>query len=387
MDDRVIQFRVGVLVVASAIITAILAMLFFREAVFLGPRRRTIVVKFPEAPGVTVDTPVRKSGILIGRVSKVEFGDEDGVYVTARIDASRSIRRSEICRINSSSLFGDAVLEFVQGSGPQSKELLTGEQIVLEGHVQSDPLESLQKVMTMLSSLETDVAGALRSVEGAGESIQSAGEDVSSVARRLDQFLEDNGDRVGSMLARTEQSLDKLDGAMGQATDMLSTVNQFLGDDANQQSMQNAVRQIPLVLQDARDLLSGLQRVSNQAEMNLDNLQGLTAPLGEKGPEIVAAFEQGIGRMDELVDEVIAVTQAVRNGQGTVGQLLHNPELYQRLNRSVQNIEELTVLLRPVVDDVRIITDKVARDPAQMGVKGILDRRASGLKMGIRPRF
>ena len=34
--------------------------------------------------------------------------------------------------------------------------------------------------------------------------------------------------------------------------------------------------------------------------------------------------------------------------------------------------------LEPIVNDVRVITDKVARDPAQMGVKGILDRRPPG---------
>ena len=69
MDERVLQFRVGVVVVAAASITVILVMLF-GALPNLRPHY-TLHIRFAEAPGVTVDTPVRKSGVQIGRVSKV----------------------------------------------------------------------------------------------------------------------------------------------------------------------------------------------------------------------------------------------------------------------------------------------------------------------------
>ena len=87
MDERVLQFRVGVVVVASAIIAVILVMLFGAQA-NVWQRRYEIHVKFPEAPGVTVDTPVRKSGVLIGRVSNVKLREEKeggGVLVSIRV--------------------------------------------------------------------------------------------------------------------------------------------------------------------------------------------------------------------------------------------------------------------------------------------------------------
>ena len=62
----------GLNIVASLIIAAILVLLF-GEMPRLVRSTYTVFMSFPSAPGVTVDTPVRKSGILIGRVSDVRL--------------------------------------------------------------------------------------------------------------------------------------------------------------------------------------------------------------------------------------------------------------------------------------------------------------------------
>src|SRR6266496_4155841 len=72
MDERVVQFRVGVTVLAALIITGIL-MLLFGELPSVLRGSYTLYVKFPSAPGVAQDTPVRSLGIHIGRVTNVQF--------------------------------------------------------------------------------------------------------------------------------------------------------------------------------------------------------------------------------------------------------------------------------------------------------------------------
>jgi len=59
MDERIVKFRVGVVVVATLIILALLVMMFNNFGSLLRGRY-TIHVHFPEAPGVAVNTPVRK---------------------------------------------------------------------------------------------------------------------------------------------------------------------------------------------------------------------------------------------------------------------------------------------------------------------------------------
>src|SRR5208283_2529760 len=114
MNERIMQFRVGVMILATALIALILVLLFMGSTPLLHGTY-TIYIKFADAPGVTRDTPVRKAGIRIGRVRNVQFADDDtGVIVTAEIDRDRHLFSNEQCKATSSLLMGDATLEFVR---------------------------------------------------------------------------------------------------------------------------------------------------------------------------------------------------------------------------------------------------------------------------------
>jgi phospholipid/cholesterol/gamma-HCH transport system substrate-binding protein len=123
--------------------------------------------------------------------------------------------------------------------------------------------------------------------------------------------------------------------------------------------------------------------VADRAEANLENLEGLTEPLGESGPQIVANVERSSENLDEILTQLTAFTSAMNEGQGTLGQLVHGDELYGRIDQVMANVEEVSKRLLPIVNDVRILTDKLARDPSQLGVKGALDRRPGGIKTNV----
>ena len=63
-----------------------------------------------EAPGVAEGTPVRKSGIRIGKVSAISFdtrpNQPDGVLVTLSLDSKYKIRAGSVPRLTRS-LIGD----------------------------------------------------------------------------------------------------------------------------------------------------------------------------------------------------------------------------------------------------------------------------------------
>src|SRR5262245_61528634 len=110
MDERVVQFRVGVMVIATIIISVVLVAVFGEGPQFI-QRGYTINVRFDRVPGVAPDTPVRSRGLLIGRVSSVKFADDNSyVLVTLRIDSDVRLPRNSTCRIVRSVL-GDTVIE------------------------------------------------------------------------------------------------------------------------------------------------------------------------------------------------------------------------------------------------------------------------------------
>ena len=72
-------------------------------------------------------------------------------------------------------------------------------------------------------------------------------------------------------------------------------------------------------------------------------------------------------------------TRALNESEGTLGRLLRDPLLYDEPAQAAANVNRITKQLRPIVNDVRVFTDKIARHPEQLGVRGALDRRP-GLK-------
>jgi phospholipid/cholesterol/gamma-HCH transport system substrate-binding protein len=68
----------------------------------------------------------------------------------------------------------------------------------------------------------------------------------------------------------------------------------------------------------------------------------------------------------------------IQEGEGTIGKLLKDPTLYNNANATVEHVKELIVKLEPMVNDLRMFSDSLARDPRQLGLRGAIDMRALG---------
>jgi phospholipid/cholesterol/gamma-HCH transport system substrate-binding protein len=146
-------------------------------------------------------------------------------------------------------------------------------------------------------------------------------------------------------------------------------VNQILGDEDLTLALREALEDVPELLDEAGGLLAGLRRVASEAEENLANLRGLTGPLGQQGGEIVGKLDQGAERLDELLQQLVQFSRSLNSSEGSLGQFVNNPELYQKLSSAATNIEQVSRRLEPIVDDARHFMDKVARDPRLLGVR------------------
>lgn len=359
MDDRVIHFRLGLFVVI--VVTALMSI--FMVYVFGGlptQGQKTVFVRFDDVTGVTEETPVRKNGILIGRVRKMQ-PVEDGVVLSLSIDARWKLTEADVCRIGSDNLFGDSVLEFVSTAdrGGSSREIQHGE--YLNGVVASDPLDAMRVVVDMKEEFHEALLA-----------IRAAGEEIGTVAETMGGVVTNNQDQFGRILGRTEQALGRFDTAM-------VSINQVV-DDEFAYDVGEALKQVPELIANVNALAKSTKRVVEEAETNLQNLRGVTEPLRDHGGAIVAEINSSVARLDELLLTFQTVGEKVNSGEGTIGQLVHNPELYQKLNRAAHNIEQLSRQLEPIVNDARVAVDKVARNPRILGVQGALQRRTSGIK-------
>jgi len=322
-------------------------------------------------------------------VSDVKLQEEGGVLVSMRIFEQFKLRRHETCRIGTGSLLGDAVVEFWP-SGEEEKRkrfdkngngvldesekqdangFLTDREYMSDGVVAGNPLRALV-------NLEGSVSSAFRSLEGAGK-------EVSQLAHTVNQTVGGSDDQIKRIMQKTEVALDHFDKTMG-------AVEKILSDPQLADQLKQTLRDIPAFVDEtrqtmaaARTTMDDFRQLSKKAGTNLDNLEKFTKPLGEKGPQLVASVTESAQNLNDLLEQFVAFSEALNSGQGTLGKLVRDDEVYQQIQRVVGNVEEITRRARPIVEDVRIFTDKIARDPRQLGVKGALDQRPSGLKTGL----
>lgn len=363
MDERIVAFRVGVTVLSTILMAAILT-LAFGDIPSLTHGSYTIYIKFKDAPGVGEDTPIRKSGILIGRVTHLDFADDGQVLVTAAIEGNRKLDRNEVCFVRTS-LLGDAMLQFQPGDAtaqtpgepaPPKVPIKPGETI--QGETSRDALQ-------VLRNLEPQLSEMMRSVT-------KTSDELGNISKRVSNLLDQNNGQLNRLITKTETTLDTVQKAMNSA-------DKLLGDDELRNNLRRGLADLPETMRQARETIGDFSKTLELADRNLKNLEGFTRPLGESGEELFRKLDRSAGKVETLLDRLVTFGDTLNNNQGSLGRLTNDPELYDNLNRAAKNVEELTRQLRPIVNDVRVITDKVARDPGRLGVRGIF-QQGSGIK-------
>jgi phospholipid/cholesterol/gamma-HCH transport system substrate-binding protein len=144
------------------------------------------------------------------------------------------------------------------------------------------------------------------------------------------------------------------------------------------QRIRQGLNEFPDAIRDLRVTMDQFRVVLESANRNFRNLEGFTEPLGRRGEEIATSVVDAVDGLDRLVEEFTVLSQALNSREGTLGQLIHNPQLYENLNRLVHNanqvivqINDLTLRLRPIANDARVFMDKVAREPGRVVTGGL----------------
>jgi phospholipid/cholesterol/gamma-HCH transport system substrate-binding protein len=379
MEDRVLQFRVGVVMIVALILTGVLMFILTDGLPVPGvfSRDYTLYITFPEAPGVKVDSPIQRDGVLVGRVTDVDLLPEQGVRVTARIDGDRILRQDQVPKITSQFPLGNAIIEFVPSGDPSAPETPLEDGDHIAGISAGDPLDAVQR----FAELDADLKVAI-------QSISRAGNEATVLASNINTLVANNATQMNRLVQKSEVTLDGLRTTINSANSTFQGINELLEDEEFKGDMQRAFREMPQLVSEAR-VAVGEARVafnrfgeaSETFRRNMNNLEGITQPLGERGEAIVTGIERSVSTIDELLINVNGFTTGLDETDGTLGLLMNDPDLYLRLERAAANVEELTRRMMPIVDDARIAIDKVARDPGgSIGVRSILDRSSPGLK-------
>ena len=408
MDENKLRFGVGVLVISAIGIGIILVFLFGAFPSVLN-RDYALNVVFPSAEGIGLNTPVMRDGVRIGRVSDIKLRPEGGVLVSMSMDSENRLTHQYIPRIGMGNLVtGDAKLEFVKASDEKIASLFGNDLAILsKPYGDGDFLDSdYGSKSESLFEMQDDLRDTFKAIQVAGESIASAGESVNQLAAEVADVVGGADGKLDRVANEAVETLEEFQGAM-------RDVRAIVGNPALRESLETSIGELPDLLKEARVTLESTQRtfesferagtqfekvgiaaedtvkIANEtvlkAQGTVDsvgrtarNLEQFTEPLAEKGDEMVAQVLRSLTSLEGALVQVEMFGRTLNNSDGTLKRFLEDDDLYFQIRRTVANIEQASARIRPIMDDVRIFTDKIARDPRELGVRGALTKRPSG---------
>ncbi len=365
MDERRVQFRVGVMLLVTLLITVNLASYFGESSWLSGwlSGHHRIYVRFREAPGVVQDTPIRKSGVRVGKVASVRLDpDGRGVTVAADIDADQKVYHDEDCCINSAiiGLGTDTVLDFVRSTQKNRPKTPIRAGETIDGVSPTSATQALGDLKTESSLTMGDV--------------KLASGKLASTLDQINDLLSRNQDRIDSIVAKTDSTLTSLKSALDNA-------NKVLGDEKVQAAFAEAMKKLPTAVVNVGNAAKDMSGAMVDAKEQIDRLDGFTKYFQENGngERMARTVDAVTDDLDRILKNLNKFAEKINDPNGSLSQLASDPELYQHVSRTVQNIDALTRQLQPILDDVRAFTDKIARHPEVLGVRGAI-QRSPGIK-------
>jgi phospholipid/cholesterol/gamma-HCH transport system substrate-binding protein len=428
MNERVMQFRIGMFVIMAGLVLTMLVV-WFGETPSLFRDQTYVTVHFVEAPGVAEGIPVRKSGIRIGEVASIRFDDRiriaaraleindeyvlvdlgpkgkgtlprnqflheppkvgsaidvainrydadakvhrvalpDGVLVTLALDRKYKIKAGAEPRV-SRALIGDVSIDMLPGTGqgvlPTADNPARAP--IIEGTIAPDPTNALAAATAAFEK----VGGTLDSIKNAADGLSG----LTKHSEKLEDFLTTFSsmgkkvgvlaDRIESVVQSNESDLKPAIANFRQVTEKLNTTL----DPATQAGFKKAVDQ----------LASG----SAKLDQVLAEVGPLAKDLGAPaGSQPTTNFGQTVMRMNRISYELGLLSQTLvdpkdptgkrLNPNGSLQKLMSTSELHDNWNHMAVAAREVLARAGTVVRNLNIFSERVAKDPAVIG-SGVL---------------
>ena len=386
---RSMQFRLGLMIIAGFIMLGTLIYIFSDWKSLCAGDSYPIQIEFDSAPNVKENTPVRRSGVLIGRVSKVHL-TTDGVIISANIQKAFEILDNQVCQL-SQNILGDAVLDFIPrtlANGQIANANGTPIQLPLK-----EPLKGIcaPNLMTLAATMQEKADVVINS-------ITKTSDNINKLLVNCNNLVDGNGDDD------IVDTFHQLKAIANQAETLLKTTNQLVSDPEIQKGLKDTIRMAPdtftqmreafaqakialskmdglanninKMTDSADETLGKINSVVEKTEKSVTDINKITGPISEKTDIWLVKLGRALDNLDGILLQVNTFTTTLNESDGTVNKLVKDPTLYNNLNSTVQDLKELTASLDPIIRNMEVFSDKVARHPESLGVRGALERQA-----------
>jgi ABC-type transporter Mla subunit MlaD len=210
---------------------------------------------------------------------------------------------------------------------------------------------------------------------------------------RIARAIEQAADAIQNLNAiLSKENRTRIDATIRNVADLSENVKPLVSKE-NQEAINKTLRnaadisdnlkpastQVQDLLRESKTFLERLQKSTQNAEAVLENLRKLTDPLSNSGPQLAKNVTETADQANLLVRDLRELVRQFARDEGTINKLLTDPALYNNVNATAVNVQQLIPRLDRILRDLESFADKIARHPELLGVRGAV-RPDSGLK-------
>jgi phospholipid/cholesterol/gamma-HCH transport system substrate-binding protein len=316
------QARVLAVILVGAAIVATLIVLLTGGGRELFSPQTTLTTLMPDATGLDQNSEVRLSGIPIGKVTGVDLsGSVDPqrvVRVQMRVKTAylKSIPADSVASIGADTLVGTKFVSIDEGKSPVP--------IAQSGELRSEPLKQA-----------IDRADLIRSLQDELRQVDTLLAEISSGETPIGQFVT-RDEEYKQLLARVSAFDDAVRAFVGPD----SAVGQALFSDALYNKIRSQVTSVDNTLgaiQKGEGMAGRAFTSDEQYNVALRQLRDLRATLAG----VKLSDDREYRELRKMIDATDSMIASMTKGDGRMAELLRNPQLYESLNGSLRNLEEL----------------------------------------------
>ncbi|MBK6620878.1 MAG: MCE family protein [Saprospirales bacterium] len=257
--------------------------------------------------------PIQVNGLQVGIVRAVYLNPQNLTSIIVEMDVSKDIKvpLGTVAEIHTSSLMGGRIIELVfpaeciDGSCPPAGKVLEGRTLgFLNSMVGTDNLDTY---LTILETRLTRLTDTIISRFSDNPELQKSGKDLQSILANLNS--------ASATLTR------QLNGSLDDSFDNIASVTE------------------------------NLKKNNEQISKMIDNLASVSGDLKEEDVvgnvnTTVTQLKSTLQQIDGAVADLTSVLSRIQEGQGTLGLLVKDREMYDQLNKTLTNIDLLTQDIR-----------------------------------------
>jgi phospholipid/cholesterol/gamma-HCH transport system substrate-binding protein len=328
MDERRLEIKVGALLLVAVVAGLALLGLMGEISFSRGPR---VQVEFSHTGNVVKGAPVKLGGVPVGRVDRIvltpDRRDAEGEPLPVLLELSISsdtyaaLRSDAAVTVATQGILGEPYLELYTGSAQKPP---------------MDPSRPLRgtdapRLDLVASRLSHFLGSASKVLEDDPEALSRLVSGVSGLSHSMNDVLSDNRADLKTLTRELTEAAQELRALAVLARKNMEPGGRASGmlDDAAA-SAHVLKQDLPQLSLEARTVLAGLANATS----------GLTPEDGQKLHAAIERYAKAGESLDVLAERGDRILARIEAGQGTLGGLNKDPEVYQDLKALVTDLKK-----------------------------------------------